>query len=71
MVVGGVGSGKTSLLMALLGEMRTLKGQLRWTGSVLNVIVVTSFYKTVLDLERLVRGVSAGVIRYEYCTILL
>ncbi|XP_071518290.1 LOW QUALITY PROTEIN: ATP-binding cassette sub-family C member 9 [Panulirus ornatus] len=31
-VVGGVGSGKTSLLMALLGEMHTIRGQLRWTG---------------------------------------
>nr|XP_053630896.1 ATP-binding cassette sub-family C member Sur-like [Cherax quadricarinatus] len=31
-VVGGVGSGKTSLLLALLGEMHTLRGQLRWTG---------------------------------------
>ncbi|XP_066953710.1 ATP-binding cassette sub-family C member 9-like [Macrobrachium rosenbergii] len=31
-VIGSVGSGKTSLLQALLGEMVTLKGQLRWTG---------------------------------------
>nr|XP_045592637.1 ATP-binding cassette sub-family C member Sur-like [Procambarus clarkii] len=31
-VVGGVGSGKTSLLLALLGEMHTLRGQLRWMG---------------------------------------
>ncbi|XP_042213487.1 ATP-binding cassette sub-family C member 9-like isoform X2 [Homarus americanus] len=31
-VVGGVGAGKTSLLLALLGEMHTLRGQLRWTG---------------------------------------
>ncbi|KAK4297665.1 hypothetical protein Pmani_029928 [Petrolisthes manimaculis] len=31
-VVGGVGSGKSSLLMALLGEMSTLRGKVRWPG---------------------------------------
>ncbi|KAK7077012.1 hypothetical protein SK128_015540 [Halocaridina rubra] len=31
-VVGNVGSGKTSLLQALIGEMITLKGQLKWNG---------------------------------------
>ncbi|XP_063611389.1 ATP-binding cassette sub-family C member 9-like [Penaeus indicus] len=31
-VVGGVGAGKTSLLLAMLGEMHTLRGELQWNG---------------------------------------
>ncbi|XP_042877609.1 ATP-binding cassette sub-family C member 9-like isoform X1 [Penaeus japonicus] len=31
-VVGGVGAGKTSLLLAMLGEMHTLRGELHWNG---------------------------------------
>lgn len=30
MIVGPVGSGKTSLLSALLGEMLTLSGKVTW-----------------------------------------
>ncbi|CAL4064790.1 unnamed protein product, partial [Meganyctiphanes norvegica] len=33
-IIGPVGSGKTSLLLALLGEMHTLKGELKWKNDV-------------------------------------
>uniref|UniRef100_A0A674DRZ9 ATP-binding cassette, sub-family C (CFTR/MRP), member 9 n=1 Tax=Salmo trutta TaxID=8032 RepID=A0A674DRZ9_SALTR len=36
MIVGQVGCGKSSLLLAMLGEMQTLSGKVYWSGLVLN-----------------------------------
>ena len=43
LVVGGVGSGKSSLLSAFLGEMVTLSGSVTWKRSV--TALVTDHYK--------------------------
>lgn len=39
MIVGQVGCGKSSLLLAILGEMQTLEGKVRWNRYVLELFI--------------------------------
>uniref|UniRef100_A0A182J6S8 ABC-type glutathione-S-conjugate transporter n=1 Tax=Anopheles atroparvus TaxID=41427 RepID=A0A182J6S8_ANOAO len=51
-VVGGVGTGKSSLISALLGEMEKMKGSVNTDGSIALSVVVGWFKRTTMTFEK-------------------
>lgn len=76
MIVGQVGSGKSSLLSALLGEMITLSGAVEWSRSVFiakmrsqMAVIVISLSLKLYDImhkviEKLLSGLECSCIMF-------